>query len=252
MKYKMVTIPSPTSRIIARKMRLVSRYRKRVLDKAEILIRWGNTKRVNVQGLEINTREAIILAGDKPRCRELLRSKNIPVPTETETDFPVIGRPRKHMGGNDFYFCTNSEEVEDAKEMGAIYFSKYYPKKDEYRVHVAGGRVLLVSIKEGDKTQVIWNKKMSGFKFRHLYRHVWLDDKKLRKMCRKAKKAIKIVGLDFGAVDIMVDGGRGCKPFVISEINTAPSLSPLAIDKYSKFFWDKIHNYEEENDESTD
>ena len=184
----------------------------------------------------LNSVEAIKLVADKPRCRKFLRENGIPVPRESEDKFPVIGRPKKHHGGKKFWICDNQEEVWEAKLKGAAYFQRYYPKQNEYRVHVGGGRVLLMSIKEGDKTQAIWNKKQSNFNFRHLRRSVWLNDPLLRKIARKAKKSIKLVGLDFGAVDVMADAGEGWRPYVIAEINSAPSLSPLAIEKYVKYF----------------
>lgn len=246
MKNKIISIPAPTSRLIARAMG-ISRFRKRAeyLNSAENLIRWGNTKTVNVSGLELNPREAILLASNKPECRKKLLEAKIPVPKETEVEYPVVGRSKKHKAGDNFFYCENAEEVQRAKDNGAVYFAQFYPKTNEYRVHVGGGRVLLMSIKEGDKTQRVWNKKLSNFTFRHLRRSVWLNDPDLKKMCKKAKKAIKAVGLDFGAVDIMADAGDGYLPFVITEINTAPSLSPLAVQKYVKYFNRAIDEYEQ-------
>src|SRR5574343_453887 len=246
MRTIIVSIPSPTSRTIAREMGNVSRYRKRDLIEAQNLIRWGSTKSIRVSGIELNNREGIMLASDKPKCRKVLREAGLPVPTESETEFPVIGRSRKHRAGDNFYLCNSKEEVERAKEQGAVYFSKLYPKTAEYRIHVGSGRVLLMSIKEGDKNCLIWNKAKSGFTFRHLRRSVWLEDKTLRDMARKAKKALKTIGLDFGAVDMMAGAGRGYKPFVISEINTAPNLSPLAITKYIKYFNEQLEEREKD------
>lgn len=251
MTNKLISIPSPTSKQIVRDMYGISRYAKRAnyLDRAENLIRWGHTKTVEVSGLELNKRDAILLSSNKPECRKVLAEAEIPVPKATETQYPVVGRSRKHKAGDNFFYCKNKEEVQEAKENGAVYFSQYYPKTNEYRVHVGSGKVLLMSIKEGDKTQRVWNKKLSNFNFRHLRRSVWLNDKHLRKMCRTAKKAIKAVGLDFGAVDIMADAGEGHEPFVVTEINTAPSLSPLAIEKYIQYFEKAINDYESSDDE---
>ena len=83
MKDIIISVPSPTSRKIAREMGDVSRYRKRAetLEFARNLIRWGNTKTIEVEGKELNKREAIILASDKPACRALLKKHKIPVPT---------------------------------------------------------------------------------------------------------------------------------------------------------------------------
>jgi glutathione synthase/RimK-type ligase-like ATP-grasp enzyme len=184
----------------------------------------------------LNRPESIRLAADKPKCRQTLRDAGLSVLKENESKFPVIGRPRKHKAGKDFWVCNNEQEVWEAILKGAAYFARYYPKQNEYRVHVAGERVLLMSVKEGDKTQLIWNKRRSNFNFRHLRRSVWLNDPLLRRIARNAKKAVKVIGLDFGAVDVMSDAGQGWNSFVISEINTAPSLSPLALEKYINYF----------------
>lgn len=199
-------------------------------------IRWGYYGGAKFNIPTLNSAAAIRLVTNKPKCRVFLRERGFPVPSESENKFPVIGRPKNHKAGSKFWICNNDAEVWEAKLKGAAYFQRYYPKRNEYRVHVGGGRVLLMSIKEGDKTQVIWNKKRSNFNFRHLKRSVWLNDPLLRKIARKSRRAIEAVGLDFGAVDIMADAGEGWRPFVIAEINSAPSLSPLAISKYVKYF----------------
>ena len=56
-------------------------------------------------------------------------------------------------------------------------------------------------------------------------------------MCKVAVDAVKALGLDTGAVDIMVDKRNAEIPVCVCEVNTAPSLdsSPLDQEKYSKF-----------------
>lgn len=212
-------------------------YRATMPIEATFAIRWGNVLPATINTL--NTREAIMKASDKASCRKLLSEAGLPVPDLTETDFPVIGRTRYHSQGRGFWYCSNSEDVARAKLQGAVYFSKFYPKKEEYRVHIGSGKVLLFSIKEGDKTQLIWNKRKSGFKFRHMRRSEWREDNGLMAIQRACKKALTIIGLDFGAVDVMA-GASDSEPFVISEINTAPSLSPLAMSKYVSYFQTRL------------
>ncbi|MCK9371093.1 hypothetical protein M0R04_14370 [Candidatus Dojkabacteria bacterium] len=204
----------------------------------ETIIRWGSRKYFN--GNQINTAEAIEKASNKILCRKLLEEARLPVPTLTETDFPVIGRPPRHHSGHGFYVCYTPRDVLIAKRKGAIYFSKFYPKQNEYRVHVAGGKCILMSIKEGNKNKFIWNKRKNGFWFRHMRRSDWLYDEQLMDIVRTAKEAIKMLGLDFGAVDILADAEDGQPDFVICEINTAPALSPLALSKYAKYFKRKL------------
>lgn len=209
-----------------------------VLGFPETVIRWGSIH--PYVGKELNKRDAIERASNKIKCRHKLNSAGLPVPTETETDLPVIGRPFKHQSGHGFYVCRKPSQVLRAKRKGATYFSKVYPKKNEYRIHIAGNKVLLMSIKEGDKSKMIWNKRKNGFTFRHMRRSEWLNNPHLMNMVRSSKQALKVLGLDFGAIDILADAGPGYPSFVICEVNTAPALSPLALSKYVKYFKQKL------------
>jgi carbamoylphosphate synthase large subunit len=199
------------------------------------VIRWGETRAIDGCSRQVNNIGAIKLTSDKAKCRQFLRENGIPVPKESETDFPVIGRTRFHTQGKGFFFCRNEIDVQKAKRKGAVYFAQYYPKQTEYRVHNTPKKVLLVSIKEGDSKKIIWNKRKSGFNFRHL-RWSEIRERELEPMLEASKKALKLVGLDFGAIDIMADAKGDFEPFVVSEINTCPSLSPLAVSKYVKYF----------------
>ena len=202
----------------------------------ETVIRWGST--VPFDGEQLNTREAIQNASDKLRCRQLLQEAGIPVPHMGTDIFPCIGRPQKHWGGKGFFICRDSEDVERAKRRGAYYFSAYYPKTEEYRIHIGSGKVILMSVKEGRKEgRMCWNKRKTGFTFRHMYRSEWLEDDQLMRLVRLAKKAIKVLGLDFGAVDMLAFPRESYLPeAVICEVNTAPALSQLAMKHYMDYF----------------
>jgi len=235
-----ISIKSKTSRLLGQEMDLPVYFRGNFVPEVDNVIRWGSTRPLIISGIEINKAEAIEKASDKAGCRKLLYENDIPVPKPTETEFPIIGRIAKHSQGSGFFYIENEMQLTTAKANGAVYFSQYYPKQNEYRVHVAGGRCILMSIKEGNRNALIWNKRKSGFNFRHLHRSVWLEDNNLRNMVRTAKRAVALLGLDFGAVDIMADAGSEYPPFVISEINTSPALSPLALSKYTKYFNEKL------------
>lgn len=182
-----------------------------------------------------NKLEAIYKAMDKPYCRKLFKENDIPVPQESENDFPVIGRKKHHSKGRGFFVCYLSEDIKQAKRRGAVYFSKYYPKTDEYRAHIMGNKTIIVSEKIGDKSKKCWNHK-NNFKYRHMYRHEWLEDETLMQAIRKCKKGLALLQLRFGAFDILLNRNDQFEPFVISEVNTAPSLSPLAKKHYIEHF----------------
>ena len=237
-----LAVPSKTVRNIEEYSGIsVYRRSRRLPDDLDVLIRWGNTTEANEVETVLNQVEAIKRTSDKPLCRRILAEAGVAVPQDG-TELPCIGRTKKHSRGRGFWFCQTPNDVWYAKERGAVYFSKFYPKSREFRVHIGGGKVLLYSEKLGDKFgTIIWNKDLSDFTFRHLRRSEWDID-----IIRLAKKAIKAVGLDFGAVDIMADPTDPNLPrAVVSEINTAPALSPYGVRKYVEYF-DKVL-YELEN-----
>lgn len=231
-----VAIPSKTIREIARELRLPVYFRQQAVPDLENVIRWGSTRPLTISGRELNTAEAIARSSDKGNARLLLAEQGIAVPKKTESQFPLVARTSRHSQGSGFYLCHNEYDVERAKRLGATYFSQFYPKQNEYRVHIGSGKCLLMSVKEGDKSAYVWNKRKSNFTFRHLRRSVWLEDDHLRNMVRASKKAVAALGLDFGAVDVLADAEGDYPPFVVSEVNTSPALSPLAVKKYATYF----------------
>lgn len=235
-----ISIRSKTIKLLGQEMGIPIYFNGEYVPELENVIRWGSTRSLTISGKEINNAEAIRLTSNKAESRKVLFNNGIPVPKPTETEFPLVARTEKHTQGKGFVFVQDEEDLEWAKEKGCVYFSQYYPKQNEYRIHIAGGRCILMSVKEGNKNQYIWNYSLNKFKLRHLHRHIWLEDEHLRNMVRQAKKAVKVLGLDFGAVDVMADAGEGYDPFVISEVNTSPALSPLAREKYAKYFIEQL------------
>jgi len=203
---------------------------------SSLVTRWGSLQYPELKTL--NSYKAVCLASNKKEARAVLAENGIPVPQKTETDYPVVGRPTKHTRGKRFFYCEDAKQVERAKRKGATYFSKYYNKQREYRVHIGSGKVLLFSVKNGDKNEKIWNTK-HGFTFRHMARSEWMWANELMEIQRMCKKAVKVLGLDFGAVDVLYSDQEPQR-FVITEVNTAPGLSPLGVRKYAEYFMKKI------------
>ena len=216
-------------------------YIKRKLPyKVNKIIRWGSVREIpdEVEFSKVyNDIHRIRLVSDKLRCRKWLADRDIPVTTLGHDLYPCIGRTRYHHGGNGFWLCQTPYDVDQAKIEGADYFSQYYPKQKEYRVHIGKNiegeyKVILYSEKVGDKYgSVIWNHD-NGFEFEHLDR-----GERRKDIINLAKDAIETVGLDFGCVDIGSNPLYSqLPPAVVFEINTAPALSPLGIKKYSEYF----------------
>lgn len=185
------------------------------------LIRWAVPATIQAEKT-FQERGAISLAFNKGEAREQLYHYNVPIPMLSETDFPIIGRPAHHRAGQGFFWCETLEDIEKARVNGATYFSQFYPKTREFRFHVGSGYILIGSEKmmPEDFDGKIFNYE-NGAYFRRVRWSEWsLDAVKI------AIRAVKVLGLTYGAVDIMgYPTDQNFPPFVVAEVNTSPSIS---------------------------
>lgn len=213
------------------------------------LIRWGCIASfpLSATSIHYNKPKSIINASNKLKARKLMQQNNVPIPDTWGKydlpDFPCIGRPLRHFGGRKFFYCQNKNDWEYAKRNGAGYFSEYYPKTKEYRVHVASGKVLIMAEKLTPEhtSKQPWNLSKKGVcdEFNTLR---WSGYPK--EICEIATNAVGSLGLDFGAVDIMAEPKNShSHSAVVLEVNTAPKLGPYGQDRYTEYFkWLFAHN----------
>ena len=109
-------------------------------------------------------------------------------------------------------------------------FTRYFPKKREVRVHVAGDRVLAVAEK----------LRKRGFTDRNNWvrnhDNGWVFAEPLSPTGDAgtvAKDAVLALGLDFGAADIGIDSDGNA---VVIEVNTAPGLEGRTLEAYLRYF----------------
>lgn len=191
-----------------------------------ILFRWGCTASVANHGVVVNTSKAIHFASDKKRSRLAMQEAGVLVPDTWASNeaiyegmLPCIVRPATHSQGRHLHYCTTIEQLADAIGFGIGgdgYISRYIPKVREYRVYVVCGRIVAVADKlPDDPTAIGWNHSLGAS-----YQNVRFSDWPLNG-CYEAIKAMDVVGLDFGGVDVMEDAnGR----VYVLEVNSAPSL----------------------------
>lgn len=109
-------------------------------------------------------------------------------------------------------------------------YTMYKKKKHEFRVHVVGGNVIDVQRKakkkdfEGEVNYQVRNLA-NGF----IYAREGFETPECVKTC--ATKVIKMLNLDFGAVDIIYNEGKGIA--LALEINTAPGLQGSTVKLYA-------------------
>jgi hypothetical protein len=207
-------------------------------NKVGTLIRWGCSKLVGKPGKILNKAKAIDLASDKLESLKTLKDNDIRVPEVFMPDkvtfesFPLLGRKKHHIAGNDIVFCLQKTDIPEARAAGCTYFTKYIPKAREYRVHVFDGQAIKISQKlltepNRNKDPWIWNFD-EGYTF-----HV--QKEKLPSMGKMmAMASVEALGLNFGAVDIII--GDDGKSYIL-EVNTAPGLqTDSSIDVYVEKF----------------
>lgn len=239
-----LSIPSQTVKELSANSGIPYTYKRRCPTSTDILIRWGSTYSRIRANKTYNTIEAINNASNKPLARRLMREAGIDIPDDINdlasyNRFPCVGRPTQHAGGREFYYCQSQSDIDYAKSKGCTYFSKFYPKTAEYRVHVGSGQVLFISKKvDGDTSSYNWNHD-KGFYFKVIKPAFYRPS-----VVNLAINAIEALGLDFGAVDIMADPTDDDLPIsVVCEVNTTPALEGYSLSKYAEYF-NTLRNYE--------
>lgn len=204
---------------------------------SDVIINWGNSRWPNFRLAEcINDPDSISIAVNKLKTFQALTGKcNIPEWTtdkeiaedwiEADENAFVIGRKTLTGFGGKGIELFNQCVIKEAFPL----YVKYKKKKEEFRVHVFKGEVI-------DITQKKKRKDFEGevnTKIRN-YANGWV-------YCREAIEvpndlqeqaciAIRSLGLDFGAVDIIWNEKEN-KSYVL-EINTAPGLEGTTIESY--------------------
>lgn len=114
---------------------------------------------------------------------------------------------------------------------GCDFYTAYVPNRREYRIHVFQGEVIRVQGKYLDYPEQHTNEYIKnygqGFRFRAPDRELNAD------RLEAARRAVDALGLDFGAVDLLVGVDRLC---YVLEVNTAPACSPLTAQAYVRKF----------------
>lgn len=131
--------------------------------------------------------------------------------------------------GEGIVLAENKEEMVDAP-----LYTKYIPKKDEYRVHCfhgpAGSVVLDVARKARRKDHEDPNWKVRVHDNGFVYAREGVEPPQA--VLATALKIFRISELDFGAVDVIYQK-RSDKAYAL-EINTAPGLEGQTVDTYKK------------------
>lgn len=162
--------------------------------------------------------------------------------TWIEEGHVVFGRDKVSTGGLDII---SSDEIKnDPDYMNAFsnkaFYTKYKPKKHEYRVHMMNGEIIdyqRKALRTHDDTNTPINPNEVNFKIRNLRNgFVFIRQNVELPDCvrEQAELAFKASGMDFGAIDLIYNSKEN-KAYVL-EINSAPGLQGSTIESYAKGF----------------
>lgn len=208
----------------------------------DVVINWGSSRIERNLGLSmvLNPDHAVKNASNKLTTFKLFTQAGVACPDWSEDDddaikwlaegFDVVSRTV--LNGHSGDGIVINKALSGQYELAPLY-TKYVKKQEEYRIHVAGGDVIFEQRKARKKDvpddEVNWQVRnlAGGFIFAN-------DGVRSPDCCRTtAIEAVKALGLDFGAVDIVTNKKDQC--FAL-EVNTACGLAGKTIDAYVKFF----------------
>ena len=220
----------PTGRVLAKAL-MFRKFGIRVPNEPlDLLIRWGNSA-PSQAAIEINTAEAIRLAADKLAAFRKMSEHGIPVPEFSTMREDIrgtcFGRTRRGSKGRGIAIYQPGEGLNTPHEL----FTRYIKSTREFRLHVVMGRVVRVQGKyldfPGNPLATYIKNHENGYRFRQPRQALRQD----RMQC--AVDAVAALGLDFGAVDMILD--EEGKHYVL-EVNTGPACSPLTASAYVAAF----------------
>lgn len=206
------------------------------IGELDVLIRWGSCKPMPRARYEINTPEAIMVASDKIAAFKAMQRDGVPtIPFYTSWDEAVrfagngsyiFGRSRRGYGGKDIsIYLVGKDKPVKQHDFYTIWYD--YPR--ELRLHVVEDKVVRIQGKYLDYPEKNDGGFIKNYEHGYRFRSPRMDLHPMRK--KAAIDAVRACGLTFGAVDMLVGGGRN-EQYVL-EVNTAPACSPLTLRCYA-------------------
>ena len=217
--------------------------------RCETLLNWGASvwkRDIQLYGAMrvLNFPDAIVLASNKLKAFKVFKDAEAPIPHPLWTDSrieasrwlaegvvnTIVCRTKLNgHSGEGIVLASTQEELVDAP-----LYTAYIPKKEEYRLHVHNGQVFFVQRKARNREipndKVNWQIRNHGNGF--IYAHK--DIPELGPGANEAAiMAVRALGLDFGAVDLIFGVDRR---WYVLEVNTACGLEGTTLEKYVEQF----------------
>lgn len=216
--------------------------------KSDVILNWGASKierPIKEGAIILNSPDAVATASNKLEAFKKLQGK-VSIPEYTEDKGvvkewlkdgrTVFARTKLNAhSGEGIVVCTPEmqEEIPEAK-----LYTRYIPKSTEYRLHVFKDRVFFIQKKarkqEVPDEKVNWKIRNHQNGFIYAHNDIELEDP--ASAGKQAIGAVKALGLDFGAVDLIYNTKKGF--YYVLEVNTAPGLQGATLVAYAEVFSD--------------
>jgi Glutathione synthase/Ribosomal protein S6 modification enzyme (glutaminyl transferase) len=220
-------------------------------DSSNHIINWGNHIFGNNYDkfFALNRPSAVALSSNKRISRGVLQNAGVPVPVTHFLEsyvflpvmkYPIIARPPHHHAGKNFHIVQSESDFSQFVKSIDLgwYFSEIFEKTHEFRVHAAHGKVLVTHEKPLIPGELRANQAINHEKWRALKWSEFIPAVSLA-----ALEAVEVLGLDYGAVDVMYNAENG--KVAIAEVNTSPEITAeYTSGKYAEYFdWVIRHNF---------
>jgi glutathione synthase/RimK-type ligase-like ATP-grasp enzyme len=158
-------------------------------------------------------------------------------------EYPIVIKRVFGFQGKGMSLISNEKELNawhnehPGTGKGDWFAETFYYYSREYRLHVAASTGVFLSWRK------LRTKKAKDRWFFNSINSNWVGEQHElfdRPSCWKAMEkaacdALKATGLDIGAVDIRVQSNKQTSPkFIVCEINSAPALGDLGVEKYKE------------------
>jgi len=237
------------------------------------VIRFGSSKEFTDGRIELNTVEAIKNSSNKELMKACFTDNEVKTAkwwiysvnqkefmrmslqeedndhdvdyTIEDLPYPIISKNIFGSRGTGNKKHDNKESLEawmEGKDLSKYIFEKYYNYNREYRLHISKNGCFY-TCRKMLKTEAPQEARW----YRNDQHCVWVleenesFDKPVNwdNVVEESVKALKAVGLDFGAVDLRIqssknkDGDlREAPKFIVVEINSAPSMAAITTERY--------------------
>lgn len=202
-----------------------------------VVLNWGSTDlpQYLIDTRIINNPGAVIHAADKLIAFCYLSEAGVPIPeftTSRETarewaqqGVVVCRTLTRASSGRGIVLAHSPEEV-----VQAPLYTKYFKRKDEYRVHVINQEV--VDVQRKMRKMDVPDDQINWFVRNHCNGFVFGRGGVVAPDCvvDAARRAVAAIDLDFGAVDVGYN--EHLNQAVVFEVNTAPNLEGTTLEKY--------------------